>query len=111
MAVETLPYLDAVKRMIRAAGRRVAEADEFELYELTTLRAEVEAAIVSAIDGQMNGPSDRSWADIASALGTTRQAAFKRYAAKVPNREVHEGVPADVIREDIPGLNVVEVVR
>lgn len=83
MPVETLPYLEAVKRMIRAAGRRVAEADEFELAEMLTLRDEVEQAITSAIAGQMNGPSQRSWRAIADALGTTRQAAFKRYASKI----------------------------
>jgi hypothetical protein len=83
MAVETLSYLEAVKRMIRAAGRRVGEADEFELAEMLTLRDELEAAITSAIAGQMHGPSQRSWAGIADALGTTRQAAFKRYAHRI----------------------------
>lgn len=80
MPVETLPYLAGVKRMIRAAGRRVADADEFELAELLTLRDDVEAAIRVAIEGQRSGPAQRSWSDIADALGVTRQAAFKRYA-------------------------------
>jgi hypothetical protein len=76
--VETLPFLDAVKRMIRAAGRRVAEADEFELAELVAIRDELDEAIIAAIAGQRS--YGRSWADIGDALGITRQAAQQRYS-------------------------------
>jgi hypothetical protein len=77
MSVETLPFIDAVRRMIRAAGRRVAEADEFELAELLALRDEIDQAIQTAVDGQL--ATGRSWAQIAVATGTTRQAAHKRW--------------------------------
>lgn len=81
MSVETLPFLAAVRRMIRAAGKRVASADEFELAELIELRNEVDAAIEHAIAGQL--ASGRSWAAIATATGTTRQAAHKRWGRRL----------------------------
>lgn len=77
MSIETLPFLAAVRRMIRAAGRRVADADEFELAELIALEVEVKLAIQTAVDGQL--AIGRTWAHIASAAGTTRQAAHKRW--------------------------------
>lgn len=80
MSVETLPFLAAVRRMIRSAGRRVADADEFELAELLALRAELELAIQTAVDGQL--ATGRTWADIAVAAGTTRQAAHKRWSRR-----------------------------
>lgn len=66
--------------MIRAAGRRVADADEFELAELVALRDELDRAIADAVAGQRTGPAERSWQSIGDALGMTRQAAHKRYA-------------------------------
>jgi hypothetical protein len=79
MAVETLPFLDAVRRMIRAAGRRVGDADEFELAELVALREDLDAAIEAAVIGQRTGAASRSWAQIGDALGISRQAAQQRY--------------------------------
>lgn len=76
---ETMDYLDFAKRAIRGAGRRVADADEFELQALVELRDVVEDAIRVAVDGQRNGPAERSWADIGRALGITRQSAWERY--------------------------------
>lgn len=75
--VETIPYIRALCRMIRAAGRRAADGDEPELRALVQLRDEVEAAIQAAAQGQAN--SGRSWSFIAEGLGTTRQGAHKRY--------------------------------
>jgi hypothetical protein len=80
MSVETLPFIDAVRRMIRAAGRRVADADEFELAELLALRDEIDTAIQTAVDGQL--ATGRSWTQIAVAAGTTRQAAHKRWGRR-----------------------------
>lgn len=68
--------------MIRAAGRRVAESDEFELAELIAMRDELNQAIQTAVDGQL--ATGRSWAAIAVATGTTRQAAQMRYGRKAP---------------------------
>jgi uncharacterized protein with PIN domain len=77
MAVETSDYLKAAKRFIRAAGRRVADADEVELAELLTLQATLDEAIQTAVDGIRD--RGMSWAYIATATGTTRQAAYQRW--------------------------------
>ena len=77
MAVETMEYLAMLRRMIRAAGRRVANADEYELAELLKLRAELDEAISVAVAGQRS--YGRSWAAIAYAAGMTRQAAWERW--------------------------------
>lgn len=80
MAVETIEYLAAARRFIRAAGRRVADADEVELGELIGLHAVLDEAIDTAVAG-MRGRG-LSWAYIARATGTTRQAAFQRWGRK-----------------------------
>jgi hypothetical protein len=73
----TMDYLAAAARFIRAAGRRVADEDEFELAELVALRDVLEESIRHAIAGQRS--YGRSWAHIGAALGTTRQSAQERY--------------------------------
>ena len=78
---ETMEYLAAARRFIRAAGKRVADADEFELAELVALRGELVSAIVSAVQGQLS--YGRSWAYIGAALGMKRQSAQERYGARV----------------------------
>lgn len=78
MAVETLPFIAAVGRMIRAAGRRVGESDEFELYELVQLRAVLNDAIRDGVQGQL--ATGRSYTDIGNALGVSRQAARQMWA-------------------------------
>lgn len=77
---ETMEYLQAARRFIAQAGRRVADADEFELAELVALRDELEAAIRVAVEGQRS--IGRSWAHIGNALGITRQSAHERYGVK-----------------------------
>jgi hypothetical protein len=69
---------DAVRRVIRAQGERVAWQDEFELGELASLRADLDAAIAYAVRGQRRN-REASWADIGAALGVTKAAAFQRY--------------------------------
>ena len=78
---ETMEYLAAARRFIRRAGERVADADEFELAELVALRAELEQAIVVAVQGQRS--YGRSWAYIGAALGMKRQSAQERYGERV----------------------------
>lgn len=78
MAIETTEYLQMVRRMLRAAGRRVADADEIELADLMDMRNDLEEAIKVAVHGQRS--TGRSWEHIAVAAGTSRQAAFARYA-------------------------------
>jgi hypothetical protein len=76
--VEPLPYIAFARRIIRAAGARVAHADEFELAELVALRDDLEEAIRVAVRGQRS--YGRSWAHIGGALGITRQSAHERYS-------------------------------
>lgn len=68
------------RRAIKAAGRHVETADEFELAELVSLRDELETVIRKAVRGQRS--IGRSWAYIGSALGITRQSAQERYSEK-----------------------------
>lgn len=80
MSVETGEYLAMLRRMIRAAGRRVGEADEAELSELIGLENDLHQAIAAAVDGQRS--IGRSWQAIAAATGTTRQAAHARWSQR-----------------------------
>lgn len=77
MAVETPEFGSMVRRMIRAYGRRVADADPEDLADMVTLRDELEQAILLAVDGQRR--RDVSWAVLGDALGISRQGAFQRY--------------------------------
>lgn len=79
--VENDEFRAAITRMIRAYGVRVAEADDFDLAEMVTLRDVLEDAIGAAITGQRSNYG-YSWAVIGDALGITRQAAQQRYGAK-----------------------------
>lgn len=80
MSVETDEFLAMVRRMIRRAGERVGDADEPELAQLVALRDDLERAIATAATGQR--AIGRSWAEVARGLGTSRQAAHARYAAR-----------------------------
>jgi DNA-directed RNA polymerase specialized sigma24 family protein len=81
VSVETLEYLAAARRFIRAAGRRVAESDEHELEALLHLSNDLAEAIQTAVDGQR--AHGKSWADIARATGKTSQAAHKRWGREL----------------------------
>lgn len=80
MSVETPDYVAFARRIIRAAGRRVATGDDWELAELLSLRDEVEDAIAAGVAGQR--AQGHSWAYIAEGLGVTRQTAYERYAKR-----------------------------
>ena len=82
MAVETAEYLEMLKRLIRRAGERCAEADEWELAELLALQTTFDEAVQTAVDGMK--ARGMSWAYIATATGTTRQAAFQRWGTPKP---------------------------
>lgn len=75
--IETAPWLKFAKRIIRRAGERVAEADDWELAELASLREDIEAAIATAVAGQR--AMGRSWQYIGDALGVKRQTAQERF--------------------------------
>jgi len=78
--VETLDYIEFARRIIKVAGNRVGDGDEFELAELVSLRDDLERAIAASVQGQRS--YGRSWAYIGGALGIKRQSAQERYAPK-----------------------------
>lgn len=78
--VETGEYLSAARRFIRAAGRRVADADEVELAGLLSLQADLDEAVQAAVKGMRD--RGMSWAYVARATGTTRQAAQQRWGKR-----------------------------
>lgn len=83
MSIETSEYLEMLGRMIRAAGKRVAQADEPELRQLVELVRELESAIDYAISGMRENGS--SWTQIGFALGVSRQAAQMKYGRNHEN--------------------------
>ena len=76
--VETREFGAMVSRMIRAYGRRVADADPEDLAELVAMRGQLDEAITTAVD-HLRAHHGFSWASIGEALGCTRQAAQQRY--------------------------------
>ena len=88
---ETPEVVDAVVRLIRAVGKRIAEEDPEALTLLRRLEYEVDTAWWTAVAGQRRaGFSDR---DIAEALGVTRPAVTQRWSrsAQDPLRPGNEG--------------------
>jgi DNA-directed RNA polymerase specialized sigma24 family protein len=75
--VENLDYAAFATRIIRAHGRRIAAGDIEALPDLLDLADELDAATRHAVDGLR--AFGYSWNDIASRLGTTRQAAQQRW--------------------------------
>ena len=75
--VENTDYTAFARRIIRAAGRRIADGDVEGLPELLTLTAELNTAIDTAVTGLRH--HGYSWAEIATRLGITRQAAQQRW--------------------------------
>jgi hypothetical protein len=60
-----------------AYGRRVAAGDPDALRALVALSADLDSAITAGVDGLRD--AGYSWADIATRLGVTRQAAQQRW--------------------------------
>jgi chorismate mutase len=75
-AREAHTYPPFIRRMIRGYARQVAQADPEDLAAMVALRQDLDAAIASAVQGVRER---HSWADIAVALGMTRQAAQQRW--------------------------------
>lgn len=78
---ETTEYAGMLRRMIRSYGKRVGQADVEDLAEMMALHAALDAAIAQAVETQRD-ELGRSWADIAAAAGTSRQAAQMRWGKK-----------------------------
>lgn len=78
---ETPDFAAAVRRMIAAHGRRVADADPEDLAELMAMRDALDAAIAAAVAGQ-RANHGLSWTEIARGAGMTRQGAQQRWGRK-----------------------------
>jgi hypothetical protein len=76
-AVENSDFDSFARRILRAYARRVAAGDVEALRSLVELSSELEAVTRLAVVGLRRFPY--SWGEIASRLGTTRQAAQMRY--------------------------------
>lgn len=75
--VDLPEYLGMVNRIVRSAGRRVADADASDLAALVAIRASVDAAILEAVRGLR--ASGTTWQEIGAVTGTTRQAALMKW--------------------------------
>jgi hypothetical protein len=76
-AVENPDYAAFAARIICAHGRRIADGDIDALPDLIALAAQLDTATQHAVNGLRT--FGYSWGDIASRLGTTRQAAQQRW--------------------------------
>jgi hypothetical protein len=76
--VENDEFAAFSRRVVRAAGRRVAAGDVDGLPDLAALSAAVDAAIGEAVTGLR--AAGYSWGEIAGRIGVTRQAAHQRWA-------------------------------
>ena len=74
-------YIAFSRRIMKALSRRIGAADPEDLGEMIRLRDDLDTCIDQAVRGlRENG---FSWAEIARATGTTRQAAHARWASRV----------------------------
>jgi hypothetical protein len=73
-------YIGSLARMIRAAGPRVAAGDPEDLALLVGLHGEIDRAIAVGVAGLQR--SGMTWRSIGEATGTSREAAFQKWAAK-----------------------------
>jgi hypothetical protein len=87
----TIEFVRMTRRMVAAAGRRVAKADTDELAELVALREGVEDAIAVALAGMKH--TGYSWAELGEVMGTTGQAVNMRYGPRV--RELLDAMEAE----------------
>jgi DNA invertase Pin-like site-specific DNA recombinase len=82
---ETPEYAGAVRRFIKAHGRRVADADPEDLADLVALVDVVDQAVAVAVRGLRE--QGHSWSAIARGLGITKQAAQQRFG-RAPKRHL-----------------------
>lgn len=76
----TEDFLGAVRRMMRAAARRVAHGDEFELAEFRSIEQEYQYCLGQAVAGQRVF-GDKSWAAIGEGAGVRKQTAQERWGS------------------------------
>jgi hypothetical protein len=76
--VETSDYLAMLRRMVQAAGKRIAKADVEDLVALAQIQGDLDDALQTAVDGLR--ADGYTWETIGAAFGFTKQAAIKRWA-------------------------------
>ena len=86
-------YAAFAARIIRAHGRRIADGDIDSLPDLLRLAAELDTATQHAVNGLR--AFGYSWGEIASRLGTTRQAAQQRWGGRTQRPPFADGYPTD----------------
>jgi hypothetical protein len=84
--VENDEYAAFLRRVLRAYARRVGKGDIDEFAQMAAIAAEMDDILRQAVAGLR--AAGFSWADIAARTGTTRQAAWKRWAD--PSHNDHE---------------------
>src|SRR6266545_3875655 len=80
--VENHQYAAFARRIVRSYARRVAEGDVEALPGLLELAAELDTHIHTAVTGLR--AFGYSWAEIATRIGITRQAAQQRWGGEKP---------------------------
>lgn len=75
---ETTEYAAMLSRMVRSYGKRLADGDPTDLAAALDLARQLDVAIGQAV-AAMRDAHGFSWAEVADALGTSRQAAQQRY--------------------------------
>ena len=78
--VENDDYAAFTRRVVAAQGRRIAGGDVEGLADLIALGAEIERATATAVAGLRD--FGYSWAEIASRIGVSRQAAQQRWGGE-----------------------------
>lgn len=77
VVVENDDYAAFTRRVIAAHGRRIARGDIEGLSTLAALADDIDTALHAAVTGLR--AAGFSWAEIATRLGITRQAAHQRF--------------------------------
>jgi hypothetical protein len=83
--VENDEYAAFARRVLRAYARRISKGDIDSFAQMAAIAAEMDDILRQAVAGLRAAGS--SWADIAARTGTTRQAAWKRWAATSGNED------------------------
>ena len=76
-------YAAFLRRALRAYARRIGKGDIDEFTQMAAIAAEMDDILRQAVAGLR--AAGFSWADIAARTGTTRQAAWKRWANPTSN--------------------------
>jgi len=79
-------YAAFLRRVLRAYARRIAVGDIDSFAQMAAIAAEMDDILRQAVTGLR--AAGFSWADIGGRTGTTRQAAWKRWAS--PGHNDHE---------------------